>query len=167
MRGISPVTGEFPTQRASNKENVSIWWSHHAYGRCKKIRRSYRNAMIPTKENSHVNIFHNLPLTDRHADSQPLVFPLVSNHHGVPVMTLVFQQCNTKVVLMFNSGSETLDEKCKKVINSSSRKGQAPDIPRSVRIIHVLSLLCGTDTSEWSWCQLCRHWPVPTKLASL
>ena len=27
--GNSPVTGEFPTQRASNEENVSIWWRHH------------------------------------------------------------------------------------------------------------------------------------------
>ena len=27
--GHSPVTGEFPAQRASNAENVSIWWRHH------------------------------------------------------------------------------------------------------------------------------------------
>ena len=27
--GNSPVTGEFPTQMASNVENVSIWWCHH------------------------------------------------------------------------------------------------------------------------------------------
>ena len=27
--GNLPVTGEFPTQRASNAENVSIWWRHH------------------------------------------------------------------------------------------------------------------------------------------
>ena len=27
--GNSPVTGEFPTQRASNAEKVSIWWRHH------------------------------------------------------------------------------------------------------------------------------------------
>ena len=27
--GNSPVTGEFPTQRASNAENISTWWSHH------------------------------------------------------------------------------------------------------------------------------------------
>ena len=27
--GNSPVTGEFPTQRASNAENVFIWWHHH------------------------------------------------------------------------------------------------------------------------------------------
>ena len=25
----SPVTGEFPAQRASNAANVSIWWCHH------------------------------------------------------------------------------------------------------------------------------------------
>ena len=27
--GNSPMTGEFPAQRASNAENVSIWWRHH------------------------------------------------------------------------------------------------------------------------------------------
>ena len=27
--GNSPGTGEFPTQRASYAENVSIWWRHH------------------------------------------------------------------------------------------------------------------------------------------
>ena len=27
----SPVTSEFPAQRASNAENVSIWWRHHGY----------------------------------------------------------------------------------------------------------------------------------------
>ena len=25
----SLVTGEFPAQRASNAENISIWWRHH------------------------------------------------------------------------------------------------------------------------------------------
>ena len=29
--GNSPVTGEFHTQRASNAENVSIWWRHHEW----------------------------------------------------------------------------------------------------------------------------------------
>ena len=27
--GEPPVTGGFPSQRASNTENVSIWWRHH------------------------------------------------------------------------------------------------------------------------------------------
>ena len=30
--GNSPGTGEFPAQRASNAENVSIWWRHHGFG---------------------------------------------------------------------------------------------------------------------------------------
>ena len=29
--GNSSVTGEFPAQRASNAENVSIWWLDHAF----------------------------------------------------------------------------------------------------------------------------------------
>ena len=28
--GNSPATGEFPAQRASNAENVTIWWRHQA-----------------------------------------------------------------------------------------------------------------------------------------
>ena len=28
-KGNSPVTGEFPAQRASYAENVSLWWHHH------------------------------------------------------------------------------------------------------------------------------------------
>ena len=30
--GNPPVTGGFPSQRASNAENVSIWWRHHVTG---------------------------------------------------------------------------------------------------------------------------------------
>ena len=32
--GNSPMTGEFPAQRASNAENISIWWRHHIYILC-------------------------------------------------------------------------------------------------------------------------------------
>ena len=31
--GNSAVTGEFPAQRASNVESVSIWWCHHGMGK--------------------------------------------------------------------------------------------------------------------------------------
>ena len=30
--GNLPVTGEFPSQRASDAENASIWWRHHVLG---------------------------------------------------------------------------------------------------------------------------------------
>ena len=29
VRGNSPVTGEFPAQRASKVKKISIWWRHH------------------------------------------------------------------------------------------------------------------------------------------
>ena len=29
--GISPVPGEFPVQRATNAENISIWWRRHVF----------------------------------------------------------------------------------------------------------------------------------------
>ena len=29
--GLCVVTSEFPAQRVSNAENVSIWWRHHGY----------------------------------------------------------------------------------------------------------------------------------------
>ena len=32
--GDPPVTGGFPSPRASNAENVSIWWRHHAAHLC-------------------------------------------------------------------------------------------------------------------------------------
>ena len=32
--GNSPVTGEFPAQRASNAKNVFVWWRHHAQVWC-------------------------------------------------------------------------------------------------------------------------------------
>ena len=37
--GNSPVTGELPAQRASNAENVSIWWCHHV--QCSQVPGSW------------------------------------------------------------------------------------------------------------------------------
>ena len=44
--GNSPGTGEFPAQRASNAENVSIWWRHHV-----KMRLTLLSASIHTTTN--------------------------------------------------------------------------------------------------------------------
>ena len=40
--GNSPVTGEFPTQKASNVENVSIWWRHHVRSFCQESQEEWR-----------------------------------------------------------------------------------------------------------------------------
>ena len=39
--GNSSVTGEFPTQMASNAENVSIWWRHHAMSKLNVVWISF------------------------------------------------------------------------------------------------------------------------------
>ena len=41
----SPGSGEFPEQRASNAENVSIWWRHHVW----MISANYRRNANPYK----------------------------------------------------------------------------------------------------------------------
>ena len=35
--GNLPMTSEFPAQRASNTENVFIWWCHHIHGSCETL----------------------------------------------------------------------------------------------------------------------------------
>ena len=45
--GNSPESGEFPTQRASNAENVSIWWRHNGkenFQVCALNTESYNDA---------------------------------------------------------------------------------------------------------------------------
>ena len=42
--GNSPVTGEFPTHRASDAEKVPIWWRHYASTKCINIGMLVSNA---------------------------------------------------------------------------------------------------------------------------
>ena len=48
----SPVTGEFPAQRASNAENVSIWWRHH--GPAKSVVCHKENGQFQVWYQSHL-----------------------------------------------------------------------------------------------------------------
>ena len=43
--GNSPGTGEFSAQMASNAENVSIWWRHHADEVSRAIAKKGKNSM--------------------------------------------------------------------------------------------------------------------------
>ena len=43
--GNSPATGEFPAQMASNAENVSIWWRHHAIFQWLRARLQWPHLM--------------------------------------------------------------------------------------------------------------------------
>ena len=44
--GNPPVTGGFPSQRASNAENVSIWWRHHGIKTGKDVRFWYDRSIV-------------------------------------------------------------------------------------------------------------------------
>ena len=44
--GNSPVTGEFPAQRASNAENASIWWCHHHFETTCSSRHCFHSMAI-------------------------------------------------------------------------------------------------------------------------
>ena len=46
VRGNSPGTGVFPAHRASNTENVSIWWRHHV--------------IIHSKTRPHKHLWHHV-----------------------------------------------------------------------------------------------------------
>ena len=44
--GNSPVTGEFPAQRASNAEKASIWWRHHALNKLCSERSKFGKPLV-------------------------------------------------------------------------------------------------------------------------
>ena len=52
--GNSPVTGEFPAQKASNEENVPIWWRHH--DKTVKFESKYNTLVIFITENAFENV---------------------------------------------------------------------------------------------------------------
>ena len=53
--GDSPVTGEFLAQRASNAENVFIWWRHHGIIRFYLIARLFNEQMHASLEITSVH----------------------------------------------------------------------------------------------------------------
>ena len=64
------VTGEFPAQRASNAENVSIWWRHHVHANgfpqhvtlnfWERIEYENTFSMFP---NESASVSYNVPVT--------------------------------------------------------------------------------------------------------
>ena len=63
----SPVTGEFPAQRVSNAENVSIWWRNHDI--------LFRLTSLSLSKQSVVSLYRLYPLHERRNERDG-----VSNH---------------------------------------------------------------------------------------
>ena len=96
--GNSPVTGEFPAQRASNAGNVFIWWRHHvehtlhAYCTRKKDSKEafqYVCIWIYCIARCHRLIFAYHHKRERNWSRHISVLPLGSTHYMHPKWYLV------------------------------------------------------------------------------
>ena len=63
--GNSPVTGDFSAQRASNAENVFIWWSHHGITwvslNCNRTKRKQTATCAFHDISTHIYTSHQAP----------------------------------------------------------------------------------------------------------
>ena len=70
--GNSPVTGEFPLQRASNAENVAIWWRHHV---CQKVYDGFASSTThssnPPPSTNHQPIYAKSPSKIHYGSDHP------------------------------------------------------------------------------------------------
>ena len=95
--GNSPVTGEFPTQMASNAENASIWWRHHlwCFPSAKKLLGMYppSHGLSP---NGHFIIYFTC---NSNLIIIPLLYPnkICTCHDGTHVVACA-KICNERLV---------------------------------------------------------------------
>ena len=104
--GLTPVAGEFPAQRASNADNVSIWWRHHASMSCGNYYVCH--AFVPLLYQAWC--VHSGPMyftvllmafISRTQFGYTLILQLFRHIHPSSKVTGFFLQC-LKVVLQFN-----------------------------------------------------------------
>ena len=55
-KGNSPLTGEFPAQKASDAENVSIWWRHHDSTYFMRRRQKNISTRTGSKLNHYIDV---------------------------------------------------------------------------------------------------------------
>ena len=67
--GNSPVAGEFPAQRASNAENVFIWWRHHEK-LCERVQDASTNPAATTSRYPSSLTCHDCQQPSGHWQSQ-------------------------------------------------------------------------------------------------
>ena len=70
--GNSPVTGEFPAQRASNAENVSIWWRHHDQRLSARLQWPRFNALELSQSCSKPSVWSSLFQRGNHEENLAL-----------------------------------------------------------------------------------------------
>ena len=94
--GNSPVTGEFPAQRASNGENVSIWWRHHIHLLIPIKQCKWKGPLVIQLVSSKLSRF-SLTSTRRRPWTHRLLQWLHSAVHKSEANGLIEDHCNTIV----------------------------------------------------------------------
>ena len=89
--GNSPVTGEFPAQRASNSEKVSIWWCHH--DPCMKLVQ-YNKSLVSTVDTDGL-VLHYQAISCNSAVMHPCIFSCLRVNHvlgnGFIIVSIIFE----------------------------------------------------------------------------
>ena len=92
--GYSPGTGEFPAQRASNAENSSIWWRHHA-------KKQIWICIRFQEEMEITNAFQTS--TTKILKSKPVISRFLSFWKEASLLFTVFWMC--KIQILTNAGA--------------------------------------------------------------
>ena len=88
--GNPPVTGEFPSQKASNADNVSIWWRHHVFSWILPEWPSFRD------------VFHQRNHT-RLGTRSGISVSMQSGHYGSLFLYIACQElCTTSIIIRYS-----------------------------------------------------------------
>ena len=99
--GKSSVTGEFPSQRVSNAENVSIWWRHHGISELSHHWFNTRLSLVACSDVTLHVFFH--MMTSSNYKHFPRHWPFVRGIHRSPVN---YGNRNTKEVVQMSDNSQ-------------------------------------------------------------
>ena len=104
--GNSPGTGEFPAQRASYAENVSIWWRHHGVALCCGLALvivSYtpRDASLLLRQCNSMPISQIPQRTCLISHNAPLSYPTM--HHFVTEICTCAHFCYKKCIVGYRN----------------------------------------------------------------
>ena len=70
----SPMTGEFPAQRASNAENVSIWWRHRVNSSTSFVKTDfYLSVLWHAKKHKYIYFNRTKTITTRPNNKEPQI----------------------------------------------------------------------------------------------
>ena len=131
--GNSPGTGEFPTQMASNAENVSIWWRHHDIKNWENWSRSPHHWSLCIMTSWHGSVFHiDGPLCGESSGDSWSPFT-----NGQQMRTIDDFLINPNKLLLKQSSSRIWSAPNKTSVSQEPIWQQTPSIPRGLLVTWI------------------------------